>query len=97
MGRISSHDTSGWPEKARIARAAGRGDEPEQPLLGPAVRGPQLLRSQVARALELRVGVAEQHLELAGDPRALMNAVRDRGDRNLVDALLGPEPVPHLA
>jgi len=45
----------------------------------------------------MRVGVAEQPLELAGDPRSLVDAVRDRGDGNLVDAPVGPQAVPHLA
>src|SRR6266576_6671903 len=83
--------------RVELAHAAGRDDEPEQPLLRAAVRGPEVLRRQVAGALELRVRVAEQNLQLPGDPGALMDTVRDRGDRDLVDALLGPESLPHLA
>ncbi len=41
--------------------------------------------------------VAEQVLELVGDPRAAVHAVRDRGDRHLVDRAIRPEPMPHLA
>ena len=78
--------------------AARRGEELEQALL-PALRCATHRSAAVrlARALEVGVGVAEQRLELAGDPRPLVDAVRDRGDRNLVDAPLGPEAVPHLA
>ena len=79
-----------------LARAAGLDDEPEQTLLRAAVRCPEIVRRQLARALELRIRVAEQGLELRREPRPLVDAVRDRGDRNLVDARLGPEPVPHL-
>lgn len=61
------------------------------------MRGPQLLGAQFARALELRIRVAEQPFELTGDPRPLVDAVRDRRDRNLVDTLLRPQAVPHLA
>ena len=51
----------------------------------------------LARPFELRVRVAQERPELGRDPRPLVDAVRDRGDRNLVDALLRPEAVPHLA
>src|SRR5207344_1065910 len=80
-----------------LARASALDDEPEQPFLRAAVRRPKILRRELSRALEVRVRVAEQDTELAGDPRSLVDAVRDRGDRHLVDARPGPEPVPHLA
>src|SRR5207302_10734753 len=62
-----------------------------------AVRSTQILRRKLRRTLELRVGVAEQALELAGDPCPLVDAVRDRSDWDLVDALLRPQAVPDLA
>src|SRR2546423_15219808 len=72
----------------QLPRMASRDDVLEQPLLRAAVRSPQVLRRQLPRPLELRVGVAEQALELAGDPCPLVDAVRDRSDWDLVAALL---------
>src|SRR6185312_9023823 len=72
-------------------------DEFEEALLRAAVRGPEIRGGQLARALELRIRVPEQYLELGREPRPLVDAVRDRGDRDLVDALVGPDAVPHLA
>ena len=97
VGREAAREADREDLGVELAHAARRGDELEQPLLRVAVRGPELLCRQLARALELRIRVAELHLELVGDPRPLVDAVRDRRDRDLVDALLGPEPVPHLA
>ena len=85
VGREAAGEADREDVRVELARAAGIDDEP------------QIRRSQLACALELRVRVAEQAFELAGEPRPLVDAVRDRGDRDLVDALLRPEPVPHLA
>src|SRR5205085_3525418 len=50
--------------RVEVACSTRRDDEVEQPLLCATVSGPQVLRRQLPRTLELRRSVSEQHLEL---------------------------------
>ena len=46
-----------------------------------------------------RAGVllaAEERVEIVGEPRPRMDAVRDRADRHIFHPTVGPERVPHL-
>ena len=51
VGREAAGEADREDVRVELARAAGIDDEPEQPLLRAAMRGPQIRRSQLACAL----------------------------------------------
>ena len=90
-------------ERLRIERSGqpARAHEAKQRASRIALHAPERLVVQLVRPGEVRCSHvllgAEQDVELVGDPRACVHAVRHRADRHLGSGTAGPETLPHLA